>query len=106
MYFVEHVFLAGDKFTENVKRKFRERFPNSVCPHLDTARDLTTKFRETGSVHDAPKTIDELKGEITNYVHSITRETLHKVFENKHKERISAYRNEDIFSNITCDNGK
>ena len=32
-----------------------------------------------------PKTIDELKGEITNYVHSITWETLHKVFENKRK---------------------
>ena len=30
-----------------------------------------------------PKTIGELKTEITNYVHSITRETLVKVFANK-----------------------
>ncbi|PSN44401.1 hypothetical protein C0J52_05750 [Blattella germanica] len=29
--------------------------------------------------------IDELKGEITNYVNSITRETLQKVFQNKYK---------------------
>ena len=55
VYLVEHIFLACDKFTENVKRKFRERFPNSVCPHRDTVRDLITKFRETGSLDDAPK---------------------------------------------------
>ena len=54
VYLVEHVFLAGDKFTENVKRKFREHFPNSVRPHRDTVKDLITKFRETESVHDAP----------------------------------------------------
>ena len=50
VYLVEHVFLADDKFTENVKR-----FPNSVYPHRDSLRDLITKFRETGSVHGAPK---------------------------------------------------
>ena len=44
MYLVEHVFLAGDKFKENVKRKFRERLSNSVCPHRDTVGDLITKF--------------------------------------------------------------
>ena len=55
MYLVEHVFIAGDKFTENVKRKFRELFSNSVYPHRDNVRNLITKFRETGSVHDAPK---------------------------------------------------
>ena len=55
VYLVEYAFLVGDKFTENVKRKFRERFPNSVCPHRDIVRDLITKFREIGSVHDALK---------------------------------------------------
>ncbi|PSN30043.1 hypothetical protein C0J52_28441, partial [Blattella germanica] len=32
-----------------------------------------------------PKSIGELKGEITNYVNSITLETLLKVFQNKCK---------------------
>ena len=54
MYLVEQVFLAGDRFMENINQ-FRECFPSSVCPHRDTVRDLITKFRETGSIHDAPK---------------------------------------------------
>ncbi|PSN38065.1 hypothetical protein C0J52_16686 [Blattella germanica] len=114
------VFREGDKFSENVKIKFRKHFPNAICPNRDTVRDLIRKFRETGSVHDVPrsgrpkllteakvdeisdvmlrsptksmrkstvyknnpKSIDELEGEITNYVNSITRETLQKVFQN------------------------
>ena len=55
VYLVEHVFLAGVKFMENIKLKFRAGFPNSVCPHRDSVRDLITKFHETGSEHDAPK---------------------------------------------------
>ena len=55
-FLVEHVFHEGDRFTENIKMKFRLRFPNSRCPNRDTVRDLINKFHETGSVQDAPKT--------------------------------------------------
>ena len=55
-FLVEHVFREGDRYTENVKMKFRLHFPNSRCPNCDTVRDLINKFRETGSVQDAPKT--------------------------------------------------
>lgn len=55
-FLVEYVFREGDRFTENVKLKFQVRFPNLECPHRDTVRDLISKFRVTGSVHDVPRT--------------------------------------------------
>ena len=55
IFVVEQVFRAGDKYTQNVKERFREVFPNSNCPHPDTVRDLIEKFRKTGSVHDMPR---------------------------------------------------
>ncbi|PSN42231.1 hypothetical protein C0J52_18494 [Blattella germanica] len=55
VFLVEMVFREGDKFSENVKIKFRERFPNAICPNRDAVPDLIKKFREIGSVHDAPR---------------------------------------------------
>ncbi|KAJ4444475.1 hypothetical protein ANN_06267 [Periplaneta americana] len=54
-FLVEFVFREGGKYTEKVKQKFRERFPESALPNRDTVRDLIAKFRKTGSVHDAPR---------------------------------------------------
>ena len=39
-FLVVDVFREGDRFTENVKMKFRLCFPNSRCPNRDTVRDL------------------------------------------------------------------
>ena len=55
IFLVTEVLLAGDKYTQNVKERFRECFPNSNCPHLDTVRDLMKKFCVTGSIHDAQR---------------------------------------------------
>lgn len=55
VFFVEEVFCDGRKFTENMRLKFRLRFPDLRCPHRDTVRDLISKFCATGSVHDAPR---------------------------------------------------
>ena len=52
IFLVEHVFRSNDKYTEAVKQKFREQFPESTVPNRDTVRDLIDKFRRTGSVLD------------------------------------------------------
>lgn len=52
IWLVEYVFRAGDKYTEGVKKQFRERFPNSPVPHRDTVRALIARFRRNGSVAD------------------------------------------------------
>ncbi|PSN31610.1 hypothetical protein C0J52_26539 [Blattella germanica] len=52
--------------------------------------------------------IHELKGEITNYVNSITRETLQNAFQNtvSGKESNSVYSSKDNISSIFCKTGK
>ena len=55
VFLIEHVFRNQDKYTDEVKQQFRSRFHNTVLPHRNTVRDLINKFRETGSVQDAPR---------------------------------------------------
>ena len=55
IFLIEHVFRDKDKYTDEVKRQFRNRFPDTVLPHRNAVRDLINKFRETGSVQDAPR---------------------------------------------------
>ncbi|PSN36967.1 hypothetical protein C0J52_15447 [Blattella germanica] len=89
------VFREGDKFSENVKIKFREHFPNVpfllnelfgeriitkvLWPHRSpdlTPPDYFFWGAEKSTVYKKnPKSIDEVNGEITNY----------KVFQNKCK---------------------
>ena len=54
IFLVEYVFRANGECTDEVK-KFLERFPATDLPHRNTVRNLIDKFREHGSVHDAPR---------------------------------------------------
>ena len=38
-----------------LKQEFLERFPTTELPYRNTVRTLISKFRETGSVHDASR---------------------------------------------------
>jgi transposase len=51
---VQHVLSNGDKYTENVQQKFAQQFPDAQVPHRNAVRNPINKFRETGSVQDAP----------------------------------------------------
>ena len=55
IFLVEYVFRANGEYTDEVKKKFLERFPATDLPHRTTVRNLIDKFREDGSVHDAPR---------------------------------------------------
>lgn len=55
VFLIEYVFRCNGEYTQDVKAKFLERFPNTVLPFRHTVRSLIDKFRETGSVEDAPK---------------------------------------------------
>lgn len=66
IFLVEYVFREGDKYSDLVKRKFSEKFPDSIIPHRNAVRTLIEKFRATGSVEDAersgrPRKLDEQK---------------------------------------------
>jgi hypothetical protein len=52
VFSVEHVFQCGGEYTEEVKQKFAEVFPESHVPHCNTVWLLTDKFRENGSTAD------------------------------------------------------
>jgi transposase len=52
---MEFVFKNGDKCTESVKQEFRNPFLDTREPHHDTVWNLVSKFHETGSVQDAPR---------------------------------------------------
>ena len=53
IFLVEHVFRATGEYTEAVKQEFLEKFPTTELPHRNAVRILISKFRESGSVHDA-----------------------------------------------------
>ena len=53
VFLVEVFFIAGGKYTDMVKQKFSEKFPNTSLPFRSSVYDLINKFRETGSVYDA-----------------------------------------------------
>ena len=50
---VEYVFRANGGYAE-VNKEFLEIFPETDLPHRNTVRNLN-KFREHGSVKDAPR---------------------------------------------------
>ncbi|KAG7154479.1 Macrophage migration inhibitory factor-like [Homarus americanus] len=54
-FIVEFVFRSAGQYTEEVQRRFAEKFPNIQVPHRNTVRQLIKKFRDTGSVADAPR---------------------------------------------------
>jgi chromosome condensin MukBEF MukE localization factor len=55
VFLVGHVLRNGDKYTENVQQKLAQRFPDAQVAHRNAVRSLVNKFRETGSVQDAPR---------------------------------------------------
>lgn len=56
VFIVENVFRNGGNYTAEVILKFIHKFPDTPVPHRNAVRHLITKFRETGSVHDAYRT--------------------------------------------------
>ena len=48
IFLVEQVSCEGDKFTENMKQKFRMHFPNSRYPNCDKVHDLINDFAKPG----------------------------------------------------------
>ena len=55
VFLVENVLRSNDEYTEEVKQKFTNQFPNQTLPHRNAVRRLLEKFRETGSVCDLPR---------------------------------------------------
>ena len=55
IWLIEHVFRAQGKFTEQVKEDFATQFPDTEVPHRNAVNRLVTKFRDTGTVADAPR---------------------------------------------------
>ncbi len=55
IFLVEHTFRCNGQYTEEVRKRFEESFPNRDAPHRNAVRSLITKFRETGSIHDADR---------------------------------------------------
>ena len=55
IFLVEHTFRCNGQYTEEVRKRFEESFPHRDAPHRNAVRSLITKFRETGSVHDADR---------------------------------------------------
>jgi transposase len=51
----KHVSFCGGKCTEEIKQKFAAIFFEPHEPHRNTVRRLIDRFRETGSVADAPR---------------------------------------------------
>ena len=48
VWLVEHVFREGDRYTDLVRQRFAEKFPDKPVPHRKAVRKLVDKFRETG----------------------------------------------------------
>lgn len=55
IFLVEYVFRANGEYTDDVKKMFSERFPETDLPHRNTVRNLINKFRMHGSIEDAPR---------------------------------------------------
>ena len=49
------MFLNGGKYTNKVQQKLVNQFPDAKLPHRNAVQKLIDKFRETGSVADAPR---------------------------------------------------
>ena len=52
VWLVEHAFREGGRYTDVVRQRFAEKFPDKAVPHRNAVRNLVDKFRETGSVDD------------------------------------------------------
>ncbi|XP_076323096.1 uncharacterized protein LOC143232012 isoform X2 [Tachypleus tridentatus] len=53
VWLVEHVFREGGRYTDVVRQRVAEKFPDTPVPHHNAVRNLVDKFRETGSADDA-----------------------------------------------------
>ena len=54
IFLIEYVFRATGEYTDEVKKKFIEKLPEIDLPHRNKVCNLINKFREHGSVKDAP----------------------------------------------------
>ncbi|MPC19334.1 hypothetical protein E2C01_012247 [Portunus trituberculatus] len=54
VWLVKHVFREGGRYTDVVRQRFAEKFPDKPVPHRNAVCNLV-KFRETGSVDDAER---------------------------------------------------
>ena len=52
---VEHVFRKGGRYTDVVRQRFAEKFPDKPVPHCNAVRNLVNKFPETESVDNAER---------------------------------------------------
>jgi len=55
MFLVEHVFWCGGEYTQDVQQRFQAQFLETKVPHLNAVRQLSQKFKETGSVCDGTR---------------------------------------------------
>lgn len=55
VWLIKHLFREGGRYTDAVRQRFAEKFPDKPVPHRNTVRNLLDKFRETRSVDDAKR---------------------------------------------------
>ena len=55
IWLVEHIFREGNRYTDVVRQRFTEKFPDKPFQHCNAVRNLVDKFCETGSVYDADR---------------------------------------------------
>ena len=55
IFLVGHIFRENGEYTKAVKQEFLERFSTTELYHRTTVHTSISKFRKTGSVHDASR---------------------------------------------------
>ena len=55
IFLVEYVYRGNGKYADEVKKEFIDKFPETDLPHWNTVCNLFIKFRQHGSVKDAPR---------------------------------------------------
>jgi hypothetical protein len=73
VFLVEYFFRESNRYTDLVQEQFAEKFPETPVPH----RSAVYLVR--------PRTLSELKTEITAYIRNISQADLQNVFANKIK---------------------
>jgi transposase len=97
VFLVEHELRNGDKYTQNVQQKFAQQFPDAKVPHHNAVRNLINKFRETGSVQDAPRsgrpsTSEETVLDIQDRMLPSPSKSVRRLSQQAHVSKSTAYR--------------
>ena len=57
-FLVEHAFRCGGEYTQDIQQRCQAQFSETKVPHRNAVRQLSQKFKETGSVCDATRSGD------------------------------------------------